>query len=471
MTEKKTYASYLKDIAALASYAPRKQAIEWILDGRIEDYLDWELSDGYLAAVGEPAPESIERDRRRALFSPMSLDRALSNARFRGVPTSKRSNGNLAARSTISHFLESPMEIALRSGSDAAFERCLAAWASPVRRFSDLADFGCLDVISCPYVDFSSPLIDELIEIARGAYWDLLIIAFMVGRPDRAEAMVRCGMCPTDNMEWASFHDRVIKWKRADSNAVTLFARVDQVDWKPIIDWAWRKVELAQELDEELERTRGAGSLDAMAAGKIISDFVEKGASIGYMELAKATEWGRLDLLRKLFASGGDPNIRYKTGVSTLARMNQDKLTPEALQVWLEAGANPMFCREHEIVEVSKISLGALYNFVWAGRLDLVQTCCDTSCGPVALSCNWNGARYSPFLAVALSKGHKDLAVWMITQKGCKLSDLDPDTGSPCRELASPAVLDEVKAEVQRIAMRGNREILAGKPGKGSIRV
>ncbi len=327
MTEKKTYASYLQDIASLASYVPRKQAMEWILDGRIEDFLDWELSDGYVAAFGEPASESTERDRRRALFSPMSLDRALSNARFRGVPASKRSKGNLAARSTISHFMESPIEIALRSGSDAAFERCLAAWGSPVRRFSDLGDYGCLDVISCPYVDFSSPSFMELIEIGRGAYWDLLIIAFMVGRPDRAEVMVRSGMCPTDNMEWASFHDRVIKWKQADSSVVSLFARVDQVDWKPIIDWAWQKVMLAQELDEELDRTRGSGSLDAMAAGQIISEFVEKGASVGYMELANATEWGRLDLLRKLFASGGDPNIRYKTGVSTLARMNQEKLT------------------------------------------------------------------------------------------------------------------------------------------------
>lgn len=471
MTEKKTYASYLKDIASLASYAPRKQAIEWILDGRIEDYLDWELSDGYVAAVGEPAPKSSERDRRRALFNSMRLDTALSSERIQGVPDSNFSKGDLAARSTIAHYLESPMVIALRSGSDAAFEKCLAAWGSPVRRFCDVDDYGLKDVISFPYVDFKSPSFRAILRLGRGAYWDLLILALMLGRTDRAEAMVRCGMCPTDNMEWASFHDRVINWKQTDSSTVSLVARVDHVDWKPITEWAWKKVELTQRLDDELDRVRRSESPDAVAAGQVIMEFAEKGTTTGYMELANATEWGNLDLLRKLFALGGDPNIRYKTGVSTLARMDQEKLTPEAVQVWLEAGANPLFCHEQEIVDVSSISLGALYNFVWAGRLDLVQACCEASCGPVPLSCYREGARYSPFLAVALSKGHKDLAVWMITKKGCKLGDLDPDTGSPCRELASPELLEEVKAEIQRISMRGDREIRAGKPGKGSIRV
>lgn len=471
MTKKKTYKSYLKDIAALARYAPRKQAIEWILDGRIEDYLDWELSDGYVAAVGETAPKASERDRRRALFSPMRLDSALSNERFHGLPDSYLSKGDLAARSSIDYFLESPMVIALRGGSDAAFEKCIAAWGSPVRRFSDVDDYGLMAVISFPFVDFNSPSFRAILRIVKGAYWDLLLLALMLGRTDRAEAMVRCGMCPTDNMEWASFHDRVINWKQTDSRTVSSISQVDHVEWKPITDWSWRKVMLAQELDEELDRSRHSGSVDAMAAGQIILEFVEKGASIGYMELANATEWGRLDLLRKLFASGGDPNIRYKTGISTLARMNQEKLTPEAVKVWLEAGANPLFCREREIIEVSSLSLGALYNFAWSGRLDLVQICCETACGPVPLSHDHDGVRYSPFLAVALSKGHKDLAVWMIDQKGCRLDDLDPDTESPCRKLASPELLGEVNAEVQRIAMRGDREIRAGKPGKGSISV
>lgn len=471
MTEKKTYASYLKDIAALASYAPRKQAIEWILDGCIEDYLDWELSDGYVAAEGKPAPRSSERDRRRALFKPMQLDNVLAFDRSDGLLDSKLSQADLAAHSTIDHFLESPMMIALRSGSDAAFERCLETWGSPARRFFDVDDYGVLEVMSVSFVNYKSPNLSAIIEFGRGAYWDLLILAFMVGKPDRAEAMVRCGMCPTDSMEWASFHDRVVKWKKADSNVVSHFVRVGQVDWKPIIDWAWKKVELTQELDDELDRVRRSESSEAMAAGQVIMEFVERGATVGYMELANATQWGNLDLLRKLFALGGDPNIRYKTGVSTLARISQEELTPEALKVWLEAGANPLFCREHEIIDVSSISRGALYNFVWAGRLDLVQTCCDASCGPVPLSCDREGARYSPFLAVALSKGHRDLAVWMITKKRCKLGDLDPDTGSPCRELASPDLLEEVESEVQRISMRGDREIRAGKPGKGSIRV
>lgn len=442
---------FMADVASLAAYEPRNQAIRWILDGRIESYLDWELSDGYVAASGQPAPGATERDRRKALFRSMRLDLMLNGPRMRGLR--REPDAFKAARMAIKHFMESPLEIALRYGSDEAFEKCLQAWSSPNRRFADVDDYSESEGWTgrLARAGETSESLHAAVELFRLQNWDLLRLAFMLGKPERADAMFRHGMCPSTEMQWHAFRDRLFRWSEIDSGLIAFLADVESVDVKPILEWSWKKVMLIEELDKEFDKPRDAQGFDADASDRRILDLVRMGAPVGYMELAKATQWGRLNLLRELFTAGADPNIKYKNGDPVLARIVGPALTLDALQIWLDAGARPMLGPDEDRPFGAEYYPSVLYQFTSADEIEFVQACCDKAQGPVSLTYVKEGQTYAPLLAVAVRKMNLDVAAWLVKAKGCRLSHLDPETGNACRANADRDFVDEMAAEVKRL--------------------
>jgi hypothetical protein len=175
-----------------------------------------------------------------------------------------------------------------------------------------------------------------------------------------------------------------------------------------------------------------------------------EGVSIYYWPLAASTERGHVELLKKCFANGGDPNAKYKSGVALMGRISSEKWTPELLQVWLDAGANPTLT-DSDSPWGDDWNPSALYQWVWLGRLDLIKQSILKALGPVPLSRKGEtreteGQTYSPLLLLAVIQDKVDIARWFIHEQGLSLDMLDEESGEPISKFASPETLAAIKA-------------------------
>jgi len=454
------------DLAALAAYEPRKRAIQWILDGDFDAYLDWVDGDGFYAAHGEPRDAGGGWERLMLdLLNPMPLDRVLTQSRLgeKASITAKIEAARLASQA-LDHFDQSPFEIALRAADDAAFAKLLSLFSSPTARYlrgssNPLENAGWMRLGA--RMDLEE---DEAGSRLAGDFgsWGMLILPFLVGKPDRASWMVKAGLAPDSQYGWADFAGKAEDYAKVGPALLSKIVGSDDCDPAKAAAWGWERMELVQKLEEaagqaELHGKAGAegeATLSGEEFDRVALELVEQGSPIDYYTLAAATELGRLDLLSKLFEAGADPNILYKSGERMLARMDDKSLTPEAVAVWMKAGARPTLDQGCENPFIDGWSLSPLMSFAWKGRVDLLKACAEHAQGPVCFTQDLGGGRVaSDLLAVAIDKGREDAAAWLVEEKGCRLDHIETQNGKPIRGLAKGQMLDRLVAIEERLAL------------------
>lgn len=444
--------SFLLDLQSLKIYEPRRQAIEWIKAGRLDDFMDWESTEGFAAAKGPNQVQSEDSLRRqRTLFSPFWLDRELIN-RMGATKSAVLADACEMAAKELECFEQSPIEIVIRESSDEPFDALLEFCSGPKFRFAD-SDSSLFNRASWNLNRFiarsQEKMTQEILDISSEPCWDMLLLALLTGRQDRAQRMVGAGLCPSHQWEWTSFIDRIEAFSKLGSQDLEDACGLPNAPIQAALDWAWEKMRLAQELEELFEKSIPAKESSAKfdAALKTLLD---QRAPVCYFALAEATEAGRLDVLQSLFAAGGNPNCRYKTGVPMLARLDTEKLTEEALQIWLDAGARPSMPEGSSEPFGGGLCPAPLYQFAWHGRLDLAKCCLERAQGPVDLLEPSQGKIYNTIFSVALARDKADLAAWLVEEKGCLLEHLNPDDGEPCVTLAHPETLPRIQAAQER---------------------
>ena len=454
---------YWRDVEALAAYEPRKQALCWLLDGKPESYIQWARTDGYWAAHGKAAPQRWHDDLCAPLFAMIPLDKAIeerhesaylktkSGKEDLSSPTAikKAFQANAASHAKIEHLYSTPLQLLVTAGSVESLDAALALRSSPAERFSR----GFAKAPSGWSWETKTPQPEVV-----GELWDLpygtLALTLLMGRFAHADAMVRHGYCPDNEFGWYDLCRAILKLEKSGAALRDILGA--EPPGEAASDWAWNKVVALQELDAVM----GVKEWTPEAHAKAL-ELLDKNIAPGYYPLSCATLIGDKELLLKMFAQGADPNCLYKTGVPMLARMDSKKLTPELLQVWLDAGARPSMGPGHDSPFGDGMCPSALYQWVWEGATDLVVQACSKAAGPVELRLKSDGKHWSPLLALALSRGHRDLVRWMIEEKGCSLEDLADDGESPCSEYGDKQIREFA------LALQERRELMID-PGRST---
>lgn len=447
-----------RDIAALAAYAPRRDAVRMVVEGRIGDYLKWARGDGFVAAWGTPMEErsaSVDEE------SEIPLDSALEERFWQRVKDIEGALNQLCreqelveiASAAIPHFGASPLEIALRSGNFDVFERVLRHLCRPERTFArgyDGERGGGWTTLKPRLQRVRSTEAEIELHLAfRKPDMPLLLLAVLLGDFMAANLMLQQGWAPEGGWAYGDLINAVgrihqaIKKDPAFEDVVVTTLDIPRGTLDAATDWLVKRANLAGELKELF------GETDDTAVRDKALKLLDQGAPVGYYPLAVTTENNDLDMLRRLFAVGANPNCQYKTGVAMLARIDAKTLTPEALQIWLDAGANPTHGMDSGAPFGGGLNPSALSSWAWEGRRDLIEQATTKAAAPVPLSYQADGNIYAPLLATALSRGHLELAVWLICKQGLSLDHLhDWDGGEPCRNYATPEFLAQVEAAV-----------------------
>jgi hypothetical protein len=448
---------YWRDVEALSAYEPRKQALRWLLEGNPEAYIKWAGSDGHVAAYGKAPPPAHPAARSAPLFREIPLDRALDERHENAFlvdkagknlrsPAEKEAafQAHKATHAKIEHLYSTPLQFLVEAGSVEALDAALALWSSPAERFArgfEEPEYGWNFVTKT-----LEP--DRIFAAMRRLPLWLLAFALLLGRFEHADAMVRHGYGTDDVWVWDEW--RVAIWKLKDRRD----ALRDILGAEPLVDEACEWVRNRQQALNELDKAMEAKEWTPEASAKAM-ELLDRNVAPGPDHLAAATEHGDRELLLKMFAQGGDPNCRYKTGVPMLARMDSKELTPELLQIWLDAGARPTMGPHADEPFGHGMCPSALYQWVWEGATELVIQACSKAADPVELRLSSDGKPWSPLLALALSRGHRELVRWMIEEKGCSLEDLADDGESPCSEYGAQETKDFA------FAMQERRELMS----------
>ncbi|QDL55001.1 hypothetical protein [Rhodoferax aquaticus] len=466
----------LSDIASLQSYAPRQAALDLLAQGCMEEFLDWELGEGYVAANGEP--KQVEErfavaTRRQALLNELALDGALYG-RISDVAQGKEEDALLRlALERIPYLFASPLEIALRTAPIEAFEKTLLSWSSPERRFFGI-DGSSKDGHGWQSFSIRSSILDKkqssraLFDIGqRLKRHSLLTLALLLGKTEHAVALCRHGLRPDSQNEWDDVFSALQSFKGLTPDQQTWLTGCVEPKTIQAIEWLIEQDNLfnaMEEAAEELEAPQGIPKL---------GELLDQGASFSYYPMIKAMEWGQLDLLERMFKSGGNPNVTYKSGAPLMARIAGDEyFTLEALDLFLKYGTNPTMGEGAESYFGDGWNLSALASFVWSGRFEHLKKACDGPVAPIALRRDKAGYEpsfgdtkkkskkpkvyYSQMLALALQKDHGAMAAWMIQKHGCRLDDLEPENGEPCSAFGQGDTIEEAKAAQLQAEMKAS---------------
>jgi hypothetical protein len=454
-------AHFLRDAQSLADYQPRNAAINLINETRIEDFLNWEYVDGRQAAFGQPSATPSQEERLAHLSRSMFLDIELYDRLMKAAPF--KSQPPLARKGfeSVRDWMASPLEIVLRRGTADGFKRVIRQLTSPEIRFNfpEMHEqignaWASAAYLLMAHGEHKWRYKDDVVR-----KHSLLSLALCLGKLDCADAMARSGICPIGSEQWHEFGlvFRVLySLPRATLNLVA-GQTIDDRTMARATDWIAHKRVASISMEEACEHPGTNKSLIQAAVDKAHAA-LELAAGFDYLPLARACEWGRPDLLRALFAAGADPNALYKTGISALCRIESKRITPEILAIWLEAGANPRRRGGDEFLAAqgfgTAYSPSALYQWTWAGRIDLVKLACEKGIEPIELVCEYEGRTYAPLLALALQNGHGDLAAWMIEHKGCRLDHLSSDDDVACRQYGQGDALKQANAAEERMKMQ-----------------
>jgi hypothetical protein len=457
----------MRDIAALAAYQPRQAAIQMIIDGRIDDYFVWAQDKSHFAVWGEPVDGTLSRPDETSAFP---VDDELLGRIYdstTGLRSHNRKQKRLKlwdeATKAIPYFNASPLEIALRSGCMTSLEVLLKRLTSPEKRFADGRNGVRGEGWASLLFRSKALLTDEednlsLVEwgCSSSNLKPLIMLACLLGNFEAAALMQRHGWAPNNEFEYADLYALLNQAGQAFTEApeledlVALKLDIPKGTFNQAGDWLWNCGQMASKLEDLFGEKK-----DYPGIREKVFALLDEGAPVGYFSLAVATEHNDLEMLRRLFDSGGDPNAVYRTGWSILAKINSKKLSAEALQIWLDRGSSPINHMDAD----SPYDLSALVQWAWEGRLDLIRQSVDQAAGPVPLTYERNiqlddddspkvVKTFSPLLASALSKGHLELVVWLLRDKKLSLDDWDDWDGGrwePCHTFASTTFLSEVK--------------------------
>lgn len=412
------------DIEALAGYAPRQAALDWIKEGKADTYLDWANGDGNLAAWGDLGPD-LPFYRPVSEATPLPLDDALW-LRLRDCATAaghdwmspfSRRLYSLACEK-IPSLGASPLEVAIRRASLPAVFKLLQSLTRPERVFERGYDGEVGKGWTSPA--FRTRAHDPVIAVdlpllSSGFDQAAALLAILCGQRPIAEECIRHGWSPHAAHEWSHLA-RLVSTTRL---AIAANPALDPI-FNELFDlpggtlefaeaWLNERAALAAQLDDLFERNPDA------AWYRELESLLARAAPVDYYPLAVASEWMDKGLLEQLFAAGANPNCTYKTGVSLLARLDATRLKAPVLQVWLDHGANPTHGSGSSASYGDEWNPSALYQWVWEGKLDLVRQAVEQSRGGVPL---WfmdddDGRRCSPMVDLARARGHPKLANWM----------------------------------------------------------
>lgn len=184
-------------------------------------------------------------------------------------------------------------------------------------------------------------------------------------------------------------------------------------------------------LQELCESREGLDASAAKAWRAQVKNVLRESPWIDYWPLFVATENREWGLLKQLFQQGGDPNCRYKTGVPGLARVST-ALTPKGLQIWLDAGANPIMGFDGDEPYGTEMCPSPLYEMVWERQLKFVRQMVENTRGNVPLQYEREGKVYSPMLALAVSRKASEVVKWLL-EKGVSPDACDEQSGKSIR--------------------------------------
>ena len=467
-------AHFLRDAKSLANYQPRLAAIGLITETRIDEFLDWEYVDGRQAAFGEPSSAPSEETRLMHLGRSMFLDIGLYSRLTNAVTFETQQSLPRKGFESVQDWMASPLEILLRRGAADRFKSVIRRLTNPEIRFKFPAiheEFGnawaSLGYLLNAHGQHNWKYKNEVVNNNS-----LLSLALCLGMLDRADMLARSGICPIGSEQWHEFglaFAVLSSLPRATLNKV-VGQPIDDRTLSRATDWIEHKRIASMSMEDACEQPGTNESLIKAAVDKAYAA-LEQAAGFDYLPLARACEWGRPDLLRALFAAGADPNSICKTGVPALCRIETKHITPDVLAIWLEAGVNPCRFGGQEFMDAQSFGTGyspsALYQWTWAGRLDLVKLACDKGFEPIDLNYEYEGRTYAPLLALALHRGHGEIAAWMIEQKACRLEHLCPDDDVACRNFGTGDTLAQSVAAQDRVEIgtyvpqskRGRRKV------------
>ena len=203
--------------------------------------------------------------------------------------------------------------------------------------------------------------------------------------------------------------------------------------------------------------------MDASARSDAIASLrsiVAKGIAPGGHALGVSTELGDAGLLAEMFAAGANPNALYRGSDPMLVGLGP-KLTPELLQIWLDAGADPSACRAGAFG--SRGAPSPLFQWTWNGLIDLARQAVDRARGPVPTTVVWQGRRCSTLLAVAMERGHADIVQWLIEEQGCRLKDFGEESKEPCSAYGTPEIREMAFACQDRAELSAPGAVPLGK--------
>lgn len=411
--------------------AERSEVVALLEKGMLDEAME-------KAGPGALIDESLPCDAR--LEKSMDLDRKKISGLWKRLP----------------HFMQSPLEIVMRSADDEAFEKAFrsavghlpslprgtrgSGWTSRERRhmgFVTERDMRAAARVPCI------------------AY--LLVLALMLGRTDRARALVRLGWIPSID-GWRLMVERLGDFlelaERPEVCAEAIGVSPDDILQNAESAIAWIKDGMAR--SDRLDGLCDQSAPDLAA----IQGLLDEGTPVGPWALFYALGAGNRPLVRLLLEAGADPNGDVK-GQYVLVRAPSKSLSPELLQDMLDAGA---ICADF----TSEFPFGEdtrdmpLARWAWDGRTDLMRQALDGSRAPIQVynvrkDGSGENRRWSPLLATALSRGHAETAFWLCS-KGARLDDLDDETEEPCSSCASEAVM----AEFERLLAESEGAVFEG---------
>lgn len=421
-----------KLIQAVKDDQGRAKALEAVLEGRFEEYLEWAHGVG--------------------LESPFPMDVELMSGLREVVKDRRKLYSNLdTVIEAIPHFHRSPLEILVIEGSPETFEKALGFLSSPAIRFARSYREGALEWASSEICSMRVFVTDSAQDIPlckwveRNGRVPLILLALLQGNMAAATALQKSGLAPDgptyDDM--AHILNQTEKWCADTASAAEVLRAVLSIPTehlKEAADWLSSKSALGSELDDLF------GSKDFQSVRDRAVSLVKCGAIVGYYPLMRATEFGDAEMLRLLFEAGGNPNALYKSGIPALARLKTEKLTPDALQIWLDAGASPLFDADSEEPFGNGMCPSPLMQAVWDGRDWVVKQMVERAQGKVEIEYERDGAIWSPALTLALMRKHDDLAAWMCAEKGARLEGMEPEDGRTAREFASDQQMTKIGA-------------------------
>ncbi len=450
---------FLRDAKALASYEPRKSARSLIEAGSVDEYLEWELGPARHAAFGLP-PLAMNTEARLYHYTTTQfLDNELNSRLF--AASKKRHKPDLALKGIeiLEDWNASPLELALRHAPLSGFEKTLDFLASPASRFAApfLMEEACKAFTSGDTRALAIECTDWLLVGSASRNYSLLSFALLTGQIERADALAKRGICPEGTESWRTFGTSFEKFERFNSKALAFIVgqTVDARNFRRAQVWIAAKIIAATTVAEAWEYDGDIPEIKQSSLDEMTQAIDCGAAGFDYWPLARVCESADADLLRALIAAGANPNVLYQGHIPLLGALESRHITPEVLRIWLKAGANPARAGNASafIPFGTGWSPSPLYQWVREGRQDLVEQACDDSVGPIEFAYIDEGKTYSPLLALALSQGHRKLAVWLIEQKGCRLEHFDSEEEILCSEYGSEEILAEAFAAQERLAL------------------